>query len=111
VIEKPKREESPSDLAQIGGFVLTPDIFDLLASTPIGPSGELYLADSLVRLMQQREVYAYEFEGRRYDIGNKLGFVQATVELALEDPEIGREFRDYLGGLNLSSLAVQSGSS
>lgn len=96
VIEKPKREESPSDLAQIGGFVLTPDIFELLENTPVGPSGEIYLADALVRLMAQRPVYAYEFEGTRYDAGNKLEFLKATVELALSNPELGSEFRRYL---------------
>jgi UTP--glucose-1-phosphate uridylyltransferase len=96
VVEKPKREESPSDLAQIGGFILTPDIFDLLASTPIGPSGELYLADALVRLMQAREVFAYEFVGTRYDAGNKLEFLQATVELGMVHPELGEDFRAYL---------------
>lgn len=104
VIEKPKRDESPSDLAQIGGFVLTPDIFDLLESTPVGPSGEIYLADALVRLMQQRPVYAYEFSGRRYDAGNKLDYLRANIELSLQDQSIAPGLRDYLVGLDLGSL-------
>jgi UTP--glucose-1-phosphate uridylyltransferase len=107
VIEKPPREQSPSDLAQIGGFVLTPDIFDILADTDMGSSGEIYLADALVKLMKQRPVYAYEFEGTRYDGGNKLDFLRATVELALADPELGPEFRNYLESLNPAAIAPQ----
>jgi UTP--glucose-1-phosphate uridylyltransferase len=107
VIEKPPREQSPSDLAQIGGFVLTPDIFDILADTDVGSSGEIYLADALVKLMKQRPVYAYEFEGTRYDGGNKLDFLRATVELALADPELGPEFRNYLESLNPAAIAPQ----
>jgi UTP--glucose-1-phosphate uridylyltransferase len=101
VVEKPARHESPSDLAQIGGFVLTPDIFDLLEATPVGPSGEIYLADALVKLMQLRPVYAYEFEGTRYDAGNKLDYLRATVELALADPDLGPSFRRYLADLDV----------
>jgi UTP--glucose-1-phosphate uridylyltransferase len=103
VVEKPRRDESPSDLAQIGGFVLTPDIFDLLESTPVGPSGEIYLADALVRLMQQRPVFAYEFTGRRYDAGNKLDYLKANIELSLEDPSTSAGLREYLAELNLES--------
>lgn len=108
VIEKPPRDQSPSDLAQIGGFVLTPDIFDILEETPVGPSGEIYLADALIKLMHQRTVYAYEFEGTRYDAGNKLDYLRATVELALADPSLGPAFREYLAGLNLGSASVKS---
>jgi UTP--glucose-1-phosphate uridylyltransferase len=100
VVEKPKREDAPSDLAQIGGFVLTPDIFDILENTKTGTGGEIYLADALVKLMSQRPVYAYEFTGTRYDAGNKLGYVQAIVELALDDPDIGGQFRQYLDQLH-----------
>lgn len=96
VVEKPKRADAPSDLAQIGGFVLTPDIFEILARTQVGPSGEIYLADALVKLMSQRPVYAYEFEGKRYDAGDKLDYLRANVELALEDPNLGPAFRAYL---------------
>jgi UTP--glucose-1-phosphate uridylyltransferase len=101
IIEKPKVDESPSDLAQIGGMVLTPDIFDLLATTSPGPYGELFLADALFHLVKQRPVYTYEFTGRRYDAGNKLEFLKATVELALQDPELGPPFAQYLSSLNL----------
>lgn len=101
VIEKPRRDESPSDLAQIGGFVLTPDVFEILENTVVGPSGEIYLADALVKLMQQRRVYSYEFEGRRYDMGNKLDFLKAEVELALADDELGAPFRSYLRQLGI----------
>jgi UTP--glucose-1-phosphate uridylyltransferase len=107
VIEKPPRDQSPSDLAQIGGFVLTPDIFDILAATHVGTSGEIYLADALVELMRRRPVYAYEFQGERYDAGNKLDFLRATVELALADPSLGPAFRQYLDSLN--HAAVSSG--
>jgi UTP--glucose-1-phosphate uridylyltransferase len=100
VVEKPKREDAPSDLAQIGGFVLTPDIFDILENTKTGTGGEIYLADALVKLMSQRPVYAYEFTGTRYDAGNKLGYVQAIVELALDDPDIGGQVRQYLDQLH-----------
>ncbi|HZU12071.1 MAG TPA: UTP--glucose-1-phosphate uridylyltransferase [Chloroflexota bacterium] len=96
VVEKPRRDDSPSDLAQIGGFVLTPDVFDILAETPVGPSGEIYLADALITLMQRRTVYTYEFSGRRYDAGNKLDFLRATVDMALADPELGPTFREFL---------------
>lgn len=102
VIEKPRREESPSDLAQIGGFVLTPDVFDILQSTQVGPSGEIFLADALIQLMQQRTVYAYEFEGTRYDAGNHLDFLKASVELTLVDPRLGQPFRDFLRALNVA---------
>lgn len=101
VIEKPKQAESPSDLAQIGGFVLTPDIFDLLARRQAGPSGEIYLADALLELMEARPVYAHRFTGTRYDCGNKLDFLRATVELALANPELGGSFRSYLQSLEL----------
>jgi UTP--glucose-1-phosphate uridylyltransferase len=103
VVEKPPRDESPSDLAQIGGFVLTPDIFGILAETSPGPHGEIWLADAINTLMTQRLVYAYEFSGTRYDAGNKLEFLKATVELALADPRLGKGFRDYLRSLELGS--------
>jgi UTP--glucose-1-phosphate uridylyltransferase len=105
VVEKPKREESPSDLAQIGGFVLTPDVFDILEHSHAGPSGEIYLADALVKLMQQRTVYAYEFEGTRYDAGNHLDFLKASVELALADPHLGQPFREFLANLPINEPA------
>jgi len=101
IVEKPSREESPSDLAQIGGCILTPDIFELLEETKEGTGGEIYLADALVRLMGQRDVYAYEFQGRRYDAGDKLDFLRATVELALADPALSVRFGEYLRHLRV----------
>lgn len=100
VIEKPRRADAPSDLAQIGGFILTPDIFDILEQTTEGTGGEIYLADALNVLMQRRPVYAYEFEGKRYDAGNKLDYLRAIVELALDDSEVGSDFVDYLSELS-----------
>jgi UTP--glucose-1-phosphate uridylyltransferase len=102
VVEKPRRAEAPSDLAQIGGFVLTPDIFDILENTTEGTGGEIYLADALNVLMRQRAVYAFQFEGTRYDAGNKLDFLRATIELALEHPEVGAGLRAYLSELDLT---------
>lgn len=101
VIEKPRMEDSPSDLAQIGGFILTPDIFDILENTHDGTGGEIYLADALRTLVQERPVYAYEFEGRRYDTGDKLDYLKANVELALQRSEFGNTFRDFLRSLEL----------
>ncbi len=101
VIEKPPSGQSPSDLAQVGGFILTPDVFDILASTKVGPSGEIYLADALIQLMRMRTVYAHQFIGTRYDAGNKLDFLRATVELALADPQLGEPFRNYLKELSV----------
>jgi UTP--glucose-1-phosphate uridylyltransferase len=102
VIEKPPRDKSPSDLAQIGGFVLTPDIFDILATTQAGPSGEIYLADALVKLMGQRKVFAYEFTGTRYDAGNHVDYLEASIELSLADPKLGPPLRAFLQTLNLA---------
>lgn len=103
VIEKPTIEESPSNLAQIGGFILTPDVFDILRDTREGTKGEIYLADALRTLVQERPVYAYEFCGRRYDAGNKLDYLRANVELALERVEFGSAFSDYLRELTRDS--------
>lgn len=102
VVEKPRRQDAPSNLAQIGGFVLTPDIFDILAATEVGPSGEIFLADALVKLMQERPVFAYEFEGDRYDAGNKLDYLKANIELSLLDCDVGPALRSYLRALDAS---------
>lgn len=108
VIEKPKRDESPSDLAQIGGFVLTPDVFPILAETQRGRGGEIWLADALRELMSRRSVYAHEFEGTRYDAGNKLDYLRATVELGLADPELGPAFQEYLQGISSQGSVVKT---
>ena len=96
LVEKPKQAEAPSNLAIIGRYILTPAIFDLLEATPRGAGGEIQLTDGIARLLEDEKVLAYEFEGRRYDCGNKLGYLEATVELALKHQEVGRGFADFL---------------
>jgi UTP--glucose-1-phosphate uridylyltransferase len=105
VVEKPSRDQAPSNLAQIGGFVLTPDVFDILERLQVGPSGEIYLADALVELMRARPVYAYEFSGLRYDAGNKFEYLRANIEMALLDEELGPAVRSYLSQLDLNGFA------
>jgi UTP--glucose-1-phosphate uridylyltransferase len=101
LVEKPKAEEAPSDLAIIGRYVLTPDLFPILAATAADRRGEIQLTDGLRTLRTQRPMYAVEFEGKRYDTGDKLGFLKATVEFALARPDLAGAFRDYLKGLTL----------
>jgi UTP--glucose-1-phosphate uridylyltransferase len=105
VIEKPDTDKSPSNLAQIGGFVFTPDIFDILENTRDGTKGEIYLADAERTLVQERPVYAYEFQGQRYDTGDKLDYLKAIVDLALQRPDFGHSFRAYLEDLDLRAVA------
>jgi len=101
LVEKPRPEEAPSELAIIGRYVLTPDVFDILAETVPDGRGEIQLTDGLRRLRQRRPMYALEFEGKRYDTGDKLGFLKATVEFALARPDLADEFRAYLRSLDL----------
>src|SRR5688572_15530155 len=101
LVEKPKPEDAPSDLAIIGRYVLTPDIFGILADTTPDRRGEIQLTDGLRRLRQRRPMYALQFEGKRYDTGDKLGFLKATVEFALARPDLADEFRSYLKSLKL----------
>ena len=101
LVEKPKAEEAPSDLAIIGRYVLTPDLFDLLAVTAPDRRGEIQLTDALRRLRDRRPMYAVAFDGKRYDTGDKLGFLKATVEFALARPDLADEFRAYLKSLAL----------
>ena len=101
MVEKPKFEEAPSNLAIIGLYILTGAIFDALAGTSPGAGGELQLTDGLRGLLKQEKVYAYVYEGKRHDAGDKLGFLKATVEFALKREDIGRPFREYLRGLKL----------
>ncbi|MCL5266292.1 MAG: UTP--glucose-1-phosphate uridylyltransferase GalU [Chloroflexi bacterium] len=96
VVEKPKPEDAPSDLGIVGRYILTPEIFELLEETPAGKGGEIQLTDAIQRLLLKQAVYAYEFEGKRYDTGSPLGFLKATVEFALKRPDLGAEFKDYL---------------
>ncbi|MGH9327696.1 MAG: UTP--glucose-1-phosphate uridylyltransferase GalU [Terriglobia bacterium] len=101
MVEKPEPREAPSNLAIIGRYILTPAIFKELASTQRGAGSEIQLTDALRRLLKKEPVYGYLFEGKRYDAGNKLGFLEATVEMALKQPEIGKAFRKYLKGLKV----------
>jgi len=101
MVEKPKPEEAPSNLAIIGRYILTPAIFDCLANTPAGAGGELQLTDGMRLLLQKEKMYAYVYEGRRHDTGDKLGFLKATVEFALKREDLGASFREYLKGLKL----------
>jgi len=99
IVEKPKPNVAPSTLAVVGRYVLTPEIFDDLSQIGQGAGGEIQLTDGIARLLQRQPVYSYRFEGKRYDCGNKLGYLQATVELALAHPALGQEFRKYLRGI------------
>jgi UTP--glucose-1-phosphate uridylyltransferase len=101
MVEKPKPEEAPSNLAIIGRYILTPAIFDCLAQTRPGADGELQLTDGMRLLLKKENMYAYVYEGRRYDTGDKLGFLTATVEFALKREDLGGAFREYLKGLKL----------
>ena len=101
MVEKPAPEDAPSDLAIIGRYVLTPDIFAILAQTTADSRGEIQLTNGLRTLREQRPIYAVEFEGTRYDTGDKLGFLKATVAFALARPDLGPDFRAYLKGLGL----------
>jgi len=101
LVEKPKQNEAPSNLAIIGRYVLTAEIFDSLQAIEPGTGGEIQLTDALRHLLRSRPIYAYRFEGTRYDAGDKLGFLKATVEFALRRHDLGDEFREYLKGLKL----------
>jgi UTP--glucose-1-phosphate uridylyltransferase len=99
VVEKPSAEEAPSNLAVVHGYVLTPEIFDALRATAPDAGGEIQLSDALNLLASQQAVYAYVFEGIRYDVGNKLGYLRATVELAIDREDLGPGFRAFLTDL------------
>jgi UTP--glucose-1-phosphate uridylyltransferase len=101
LVEKPNASQAPSDLAIIGRYILTPDIFEALETTPRDLAGEIQLTNGLRALKQKRPLFAHRFEGRRHDAGNKLGFLKATVEFALKRPDLGGDFRAYLKGLEL----------
>jgi UTP--glucose-1-phosphate uridylyltransferase len=101
IVEKPPTEEAPSNLAVIGRYVLTPKIFEKLEQTPRGAGGEIQLTDGIEALMAEQSVYAYEFEGVRYDAGTTLGWLRATVDLALRRPDLAEAFREHLRTLEL----------
>ncbi|MCR4717591.1 MAG: UTP--glucose-1-phosphate uridylyltransferase GalU [Lachnospiraceae bacterium] len=96
MVEKPSIDQSPGDLAVLGRYVLTPEIFDLLETQAAGKNGEIQLTDAILRLMDIQTVYAYRFEGTRYDVGDKFGFVKATIDFALKRPELKDELSAYI---------------
>jgi UTP--glucose-1-phosphate uridylyltransferase len=101
MVEKPKPENAPSNLGVTGRYVLPPEIFDCIENTKPGAGGEIQLTDALLMLARGKGLWAYAFEGKSYDAGDKLGFLKATVEMALENGELGPDFRDYLRTLKL----------
>src|SRR5258706_15689270 len=101
LVEKPKVEDAPSNLAIIGRYVLTPEIFGSIESIEPGRGGEIQLTDGLKHLLRNRPIYGYRFEGSRHDAGDKLGFLKATVEFALKRYDLGEPFRAYLKTLKL----------
>jgi UTP--glucose-1-phosphate uridylyltransferase len=101
MVEKPPLEEAPSNLAIIGRYILTPAIFDILEKTQMGKGGELQLTDGMRSLLKQEKMYAYVYEGKRHDTGDKLGFLKATVEFALKRDDLGGPMKEYLRTLKL----------
>lgn len=101
LVEKPKEGETNSNIAILGRYIITPKIFEILEHTAPGKGGEIQLTDALQTLMGEEAMYAYNFEGRRYDVGDKLGFLQATVEYALKREGLKDDFREYLKSLDL----------
>lgn len=99
MVEKPTLEEAPSNVAVLGRYILTPEIFGYLETQEAGRGGEIQLTDAIKRLAKDQAVYAYDFKGRRYDVGSKMGFLQANIEFALRTEEIGGEMKEYLGQL------------
>jgi UTP--glucose-1-phosphate uridylyltransferase len=101
IVEKPSAEEAPSTLAAVGRYILPPHIFELLGNINVGMGGEIQLTDGISQLLKQQPVYAYQFEGVRYDCGTKLGYLQATVAQAFKHPEVGEDFKAYLRTLTI----------
>jgi UTP--glucose-1-phosphate uridylyltransferase len=101
IVEKPAPAESPSRLGVAGRYILTPGVFHEIASQKRGVGGEIQLTDGIAGLLRREKVFAYRYDGRRYDCGSKEGFLQANVELALEHPQLGPAFRDYLKTIEL----------
>jgi UTP--glucose-1-phosphate uridylyltransferase len=101
IVEKPKPENAPSNLAVVGRYILTPAIFEKLDKVAKGAGGEIQLTDAIAMLLEDEPVLSYEFHGKRYDCGSKLGYLIATVEQGLKHPELKKEFKEYLSGLVL----------
>lgn len=102
LVEKPASDKAPSDIAILGRYIITPKIFEILENTGRGVGGEIQLTDGLKKLCEIEKVYAYIFEGRRYDVGSKIGFLEATVDYALKREDLRDSFKNYLRGINLS---------
>lgn len=96
LVEKPDPDEAPSNMAILGRYIIKPEIFDILGDLPPGKNGEIQLTDALEKLSEKDSMYAYIFEGKRYDLGDKLGFLQATVDFALKRPELRENFLSYI---------------
>jgi UTP--glucose-1-phosphate uridylyltransferase len=101
IVEQPAPEKAPSRMGVAGRYVLTPAIFDEIRNQPTGVGGEIQLTDAIERLMANEAVYAFQYSGKRYDCGSKEGFLEATVELALQHPQVGTAYRDYLKNLSI----------
>ncbi|WP_058485873.1 UTP--glucose-1-phosphate uridylyltransferase GalU [Defluviitalea phaphyphila] len=99
MVEKPSKDKAPSNIAILGRYIITPRIFDYLETQEAGAGGEIQLTDALRKLSKEEAMYAYDFIGKRYDVGNKMGFLQATVEFALNREDLREEFLEYLNGL------------
>ena len=101
LVEKPSVDEAPSNTAILGRYIVTPKIFDILDNTKPGKGNEIQLTDALLELIKEEAMYAYNFEGKRYDVGDKLGFLEATVEYVLRKPEIRDDFINYLKSMDI----------
>lgn len=100
LVEKPKVKDAPSDIAILGRYIITPSIFEYLETQDAGTGGEIQLTDALRRLSKEQAMYCYDFKGHRYDVGTKIGFLQANIEFALRNPEVSEEMKKYITALN-----------
>lgn len=96
LVEKPKQAEAPSNLAILGRYILSPKVFEILGTQKPGAGDEIQLTDAIAELNKHEAVYAYEFEGKRYDVGEKMGFIQTTIELAIQREDLRKDLLDYL---------------
>jgi UTP--glucose-1-phosphate uridylyltransferase len=107
IVEKPAPEVAPSNLAVVGRYILTPRIFKLLSMTPKGSGNEIQLTDAIARLLKDEKVYSYQFKGKRFDCGSKLGYLEATIEYALTHPEVSSDFRKLLSQFQMTSIVEE----
>ena len=108
LVEKPKKEEAPSNLAILGRYILSPKVFEILSNQKPGAGGEIQLTDAIAELNKYEAVYAYDFEGIRYDVGEKMGFIKTTIEFALQRPDLKNDLLDYLSTVMEKELARKS---